>query len=185
MSDLLESAKNLVNSTVNRTSWEAQKQLRVRGKQKEIEKLVEQRQQIVDELGQVAMTLYQQGALTETQLSRLCASIFELDQDLRSREQQLQEIKGESYPADQFTPASPVDYAAPSSSEGESVSKKKAPFSSQPASTAMPRATTNAYYQSSQGAPSPSQGQARCPQCGSSVRESSLYCRSCGAKVRG
>jgi hypothetical protein len=184
LSDFLESAKNLVSSTVNRTSWETQKQLRIHSKQREIEKLVEQRQQIVDELGQVAMTLYQQGALTETQLSRLCASIFELDQGLRSREQQLQEIKGESYLADQFTPASPVDYAAPLSSEGEPASEKRAPFSSSSGPTATPRSTADAYRQPVQGATPPSRGQVRCPQCGSFVRENSLYCRSCGTKVR-
>ena len=31
MSDFMESAKNFVNAAVSRTSWEAQKQLRLRG----------------------------------------------------------------------------------------------------------------------------------------------------------
>jgi hypothetical protein len=75
MADFLESAKSMVNAAVSRTSWEAQKQLRVRSKQTEVEKLLEQRQQLLDELGQIAMNLYQQGKLTDQQLSRLCASI--------------------------------------------------------------------------------------------------------------
>ncbi len=61
MSDFMESAKNLFNTAVNRTSWETQKQLRLRSKQTEIDKLMEQRRQLMDELGQVAMNLYQQG----------------------------------------------------------------------------------------------------------------------------
>src|SRR5215470_952104 len=128
MSDFLDSAKNFIGSTVSRTSWEAQKQVRVHSKQKELDKLVQQRQQIMDELGQVAMTLYQQGALTDTQLSRLCASVLELDHDLRTREQQLQDLKAENYPADQFAPAPTTNYAPPTSS----TSSKPPPSAHQP-----------------------------------------------------
>ncbi len=64
MSDFVESAKNMVSSAVSRTSWQAQKQLRVRSKQTEIDKLFEQRQQLLDELAEVAMNLYQQNKLT-------------------------------------------------------------------------------------------------------------------------
>jgi|SRR5689334_12394233 len=113
MSDFLESARNLVNSAVSRTSWEANKQLRVRGKQGELDKLIEQRQELMDQLGQVAMTLYQQGSLHDPQLSRLCASIFELDHDLRNREEQLQEVKNESYPANQFASSPTTNYSPP------------------------------------------------------------------------
>ena len=116
MADFLESAKSMVNAAVSRTSWEAQKQMRVRSKQTEIDKLLEQRQQLLDELGQIAMNLYQQGKLTDQQLSRLCASIQELDHDAQNREAQLQEIKSEVYQANQFAPASTPDYTPPVSS---------------------------------------------------------------------
>lgn len=116
MADFLESAKSMVNAAVSRTSWEAQKQLRVRSKQTEIDKLLEQRQHLLDELGQIAMNLYQQGKLTDQQLSRLCASIQELDHDVQNRETQLQEIKSEVYQASQFAPTSTPDYAPPVSS---------------------------------------------------------------------
>ncbi|HEX4208417.1 MAG TPA: hypothetical protein VHZ51_30270, partial [Ktedonobacteraceae bacterium] len=43
MSDFVESARHFVNSAVSRTGWEAQKQLRLRNKQGEIDKLLEQR----------------------------------------------------------------------------------------------------------------------------------------------
>lgn len=165
MGDFLDSAKNFIGSTVSRTSWEAQKQVRVHAKQKEIDKLVQQRQQIMDEIGQVAMTLYQNGALTDTQLSRLCASVLELDHDLRTREQQFQDLKAENYPADQFAPAPAVNYAPPNPSTP--------PTSSSPPSSG---------HQSGGGAanaPDPS----RCPQCGNPIRAKSAYCRSCGAKL--
>ena len=116
MADFLESAKSMVNAAVSRTSWEAQKQMRVRSKQTEIDKLLVQRQQLLDELGQIAMNLYQQGKLTDQQLSRLCASIQELDHDAQNRETQLQEIKSEVYQANQFAPASTPDYTPPSTS---------------------------------------------------------------------
>lgn len=167
MSDFLSSAKNFVNSAVSRTSWEAQKQLRVRNKQSEIDKLLEQRQHLMEELGQVAMNLYQQGSLTDSQLSRLCASIFELDHDLRSRETQLQEAKNEAYPADQFAPGPTMNYAPPT-----------------PSNTQAPPPNIN--YGQSQSAPNSgldTQGQ-RCPQCGNPLRANALYCRSCGAKLR-
>src|SRR5450759_1739233 len=111
MADFVESAKNFVNSAVSRTSWEAQKQLRVRGKQGEIDKLMDQRHQLLDELAQIAMTHYQQGTLSDPQLSRVCAGIMELDHDVKNREVQLQDIKKEA-----FTPEQPVpvtDYSPP------------------------------------------------------------------------
>ena len=166
MSDFVESAKNIVSSAVSRTSWQAQKQLRVRSKQTEIDKLFEQRQQLLDELAGVAMNLYQQNKLTDSQLSRLCASIQELDHDMQNREMQLQEVKSEMYPAAQLAPAPTTNYAPPP-----------------------------AYAPPSQGAPQPSaagpqprpQSQPQpqiCPNCGNPVRPNALYCRTCGAKIR-
>jgi uncharacterized protein YdcH (DUF465 family) len=155
MADFVESAKNFVNAAVSRTSWEAQKQMRVRGKQSEIDKLLDQRRQLLDEVGQVVMNLYVQGALSDPQLSRLCASIMELDHDVKNREIQLQEIKKETYTADQTVPT--PDYTPP-------------PFTP-PSSSA-----------SSQSGPG-SQTQI-CPTCGNHVRPNALYCRSCGTKLR-
>jgi hypothetical protein len=178
MSDFFESARNLVNSTVSRTSWEAQKQLRIRSKQKEVDKLVEQRQQIMEELGRVAMTLYEQGALTDVQLSRLCASILELDHDLRTREQQLEDIRTENYPADQFAPAPTANYTPPTSSVPP---RPATPPPSQPAQPSQaPRANVAGSYQAGSG----TQDQLRCPQCNNPVRAHSLYCRDCGKKLR-
>jgi hypothetical protein len=162
MSDFMESAKNFVNSAVSRTSWEAQKQLRLRGKQGEIDKLLEQRGQLVDQLTQTAMSLYQQGALSDQQLSRLCAGIFELDHDLRTHETQIQDIKNEAYPADQFAQGPTANYAPPSGSMGGSYT------------TGTAGGTT-----SGAGASTPT----NCPNCGSPLRPGVLYCRSCGAKV--
>lgn len=156
MADFLESAKSMVNAAVSRTSWEAQKQMRVRSKQTEIEKLLDQRQQLLDELGQIAMNLYQQGKLTDQQLSRLCASILELDHDVQNRETQLQEIKSEVYQPTQFAPASTPDYTPPASSSTPSASQT-----------------------SKAGAKS-----LLCPTCGSTIRPNALYCRSCGTKLR-
>src|SRR5437588_11943489 len=102
MSDFVESAKNFVSSAVSRTGWEAQKQLRLRSKQGELDKLFEQRQKLLDERGLIAINLYQQGTLPDPQMARLCASIIELDSDARNREAQLQAIKNEPYPTDEL-----------------------------------------------------------------------------------
>jgi hypothetical protein len=161
MADFVESAKNLVSSAVSRTSWEAQKQLRVRGKQSEIDKLMDQRRQLLDELGQVAMTHFQQGTLTDPQLSRVCAGIMELDHDVNNREAQLQEIKKEVYTPEQ--PAPVADYAPPLFTPSSSPAAPKRP--------GKPAGPTNL-------------NQAICPTCGSTVRANSLYCRSCGNKLR-
>jgi hypothetical protein len=156
MADFLESAKSMVNAAVSRTSWEAQKQMRIRSKQSEIDKLLEQRQQLLDELGQIAMNLYQQGKLTDQQLARLCASIQELDHDVQNRGSQLQEIKSEVYQANQFAPATTPDYTPPVSSSTSSSSQT-----------------------SKAGAKS-----LLCPACGATIRPNALYCRSCGTKLR-
>jgi DNA repair exonuclease SbcCD ATPase subunit len=156
MADFLESAKSMVNAAVSRTSWEAQKQMRVRSKQTEIEKLLDQRQHLLDELGQIAMNLYQQGKLTDQQLSRLCASMQELDHDVENRETQLREIKSEAYQANQFAPASTPDYTPPVSSSTPSASQ-----------------TSKAGGKS-----------LLCPVCGATIRPNALYCRSCGTKLR-
>jgi len=156
MADFLESAKSMVNAAVSRTSWEAQKQMRVRSKQTEIDKLLEQRQHLLDELGQIAMNLYQQGKLTDQQLSRLCASIQELDHDVQNRETQLQEIKSEVYQVNQFAPSSTPDYTPPASSSTSSTTQ---------ASTAGAKSLL-------------------CPSCGATIRPNALYCRNCGTKLR-
>ena len=162
MADFVESAKNFVSAAVSRTSWEAQKQMRVRGKQGEIDKLLDQRRQLLDEVGQVVMNLYLKGALSDPQLSRLCASILELDHDVKNREVQLQEIKNESYIADQAAPTpdyTPPPFTPPSSSA-----------TSQSSQTGRP--------------PGPGSQTQTCPTCGNPVRPNALYCRNCGTKLR-
>ncbi len=170
MSDFVENAKNMVSAAVSRTSWQAQKQLRVRGKQGEIDQLMEQRQQLLDELAKIAMDLYQQGRLTDAQLSRLCASIQELDHDMQNRQTQLAEIKNEMYVANQFAPSATTNYAPP-------------PVSSNPGAQSNPAPT---YTPPAYAPPSPNaQPKAlACPNCGNPIRPNALYCRSCGAKLR-
>ncbi len=171
MSDFVESAKSSMNAAVSRISWEAQKQLRVRSKQTEIENLISQRRQLVDDLARVAITLYQQGKLSDQQLSRLCASVIELDQDVKNRDSQLQDIKNEAYPVNQFAPGPTLNYNPPPP----------------PPPPHMPGAGN----QTRTSAPPPSSHTSgpgtqtqTCPVCGNPVRSNSLYCRACGAKLR-
>jgi uncharacterized protein YdcH (DUF465 family) len=170
MSDFVENAKNMVSAAVSRTGWQAQKQMRVRGKQGEIDQLMEQRNQLLDELAKIAMDLYQQGRLTDAQLSRLCASIQELDHDVQNRQSQLMEIKSEVYVANQFAPSATTNYAPPPVSPNTGANPNAAPTYTQPT-----------YAPPSPGAMPKSQ---TCPNCGNPIRPNALYCRSCGAKLR-
>lgn len=156
MADFFDSVKRGVSSAVSRTSWEAQKQLRVRSKQTEIDKLLEQREKLLNDLAQTAIDLYQKGLLSDAHLSRLCASIQELDHDMQNREAQLLEIRKESYPAQQFAPAQTADYTPP-------VPTYVPPTASAPAKPVQA---------------------ALCSSCGNPVRPNALYCRNCGAKLR-
>jgi len=162
MSDFVESAKSSMNAAVSRISWEAQKQMRVRNKQSEIDTLMEQRHQLLDELGQVAMNLYQQGMLHDPQLTRLCASIIELDHDAGNRQVQLQDLKKEAYPVNQFAPAPTLNYAPPP------VAPTPPPTPGHVAGTQSPKSPLSQ----------------RCPTCGNPVRLNALYCRNCGTKLR-
>ena len=127
----------------------------------------EQRQQLLDQLAEVAMRLYQQGRLSDQQLARLCSSIMELDHDMQNRETQLQEIKSEVYPSNQFAPAPTADYTPPTGAAAPSPS------------TAAPPP------QPSQPSGAGARGQLQvCPTCGSPVRPRALYCRNCGTKLR-
>jgi hypothetical protein len=169
MADFFDSVKRGVSSAVSRTSWEAQKQLRVRSKQTEIDKLLEQREKLLNDLAQAAIDLYQKGALTDSHLARLCSSIQELDHDMQNRESQLLEIKKEPYPAQQFAPAQTADYTPP-------VPSYVPPPTSAPAVPA-PQVPSSAGKQ-------PQVQAAICPSCGNPVRPNALYCRNCGAKLR-
>ncbi|HLI71319.1 MAG TPA: zinc ribbon domain-containing protein [Ktedonobacteraceae bacterium] len=170
MADFLDSVKNKVSAAVSRTSWEAQKQLRVRSKQTEIDKLLEQREKLLNDLAMAAIDLYQKGALSDPHLSRVCASIQELDHDVQKREGQLLEIKKEVYPAQQLAPAQTADYSPP------------------PVPTYTPPAAPAPAVPQQPAAPAPAnrpQAQATiCPSCGNPVRPNALYCRNCGAKLR-
>lgn len=170
MADFVESAKNMLGSAISRTGWEAQKQMRVRGKQGEIDKLLEQRRQLLEELVQAAMSLYTQNALQDPQLSRVCASILELDNDVESRDKQLQEIKSEMYQT--LQPASTTDYTPPpytpyTPPNASGASGASGTSGTSGTSTAQPRA-----------------GMKACPTCGNMVRTNSLYCGKCGTKLR-
>jgi hypothetical protein len=168
MADFLDSVRKGVSAAVSRTSWEAQKQLRVRSKQTEIDKLLEQREKLLNDLAQTAIDLYQKGMLSDAHLSRLCASVQELDHDMQNRESQLLEIKKEVYPAQQLAPSQTSDYTPPVPTY--------VPPSAPP--TGMPQQPA---------APTPAQPQAQsviCPSCGNPVRPNALYCRNCGAKLR-
>ena len=170
MADFVENAKNMVSAAVSRTSWQAQKQLRVRGKQGEIDQLIEQRQQLLDELAKVAMDLYQQSRLSDAQLSRLCASIQELDHDVQNRQTQLVEIKNEAYMANQFAPGATTNYAPPPVSPNPGMNPNPTPTYTPPTYTPP--------------SPNAQQKTQNCPNCGNPIRPNALYCRSCGAKLR-
>ncbi len=169
MADFLDSVRKGVSAAVSRTSWEAQKQLRVRSKQTEIDKLLEQREKLLNDLAQTAIDLYQKGMLSDAHLSRLCASVQELDHDVQNRESQLLEIKKEVYPAQQLAPSQTSDYTPP-------------------VPTYVPPSAPPAGMPQQPVAPTPaSQPQAQsviCPSCGNPVRPNALYCRNCGAKLR-
>lgn len=162
MADFVESAKNMLGSAISRTSWEAQKQMRARSKQGEIDKLLEQRRQLLEELVQATMSLYTQGALHDPQISRVCASILELDSDVENRDKQLQEIKNETYQAQQ--PAQTTDYTPP-------------PYTPYTPPSGQPN-TSNA------STTQPAAGMKPCPTCGNMVRNNTLYCGKCGTKLR-
>jgi zinc-ribbon domain len=176
MPDFLDSMKKGVSAAVSRTSWEAQKQMRVRGKQTEIDKLLEQREKLLNDLAQTAIDLYQKGVLTDGHLSRVCSSIQELDHDVQNRETQLTDMKKENYPIQQFTPAQTSDYTPPPMTA-------YTPPTSTPAAPASASASRPPVASSS-AANQPQVQSAICPSCGNPIRPNALYCRNCGAKLR-
>lgn len=184
MADFVESAKNFMSAAVNRTSWEAQKQMRLRSKQTEVETLLQQRGQLQNELAQVALQLYQKGALTDAQLSRLCSSIIELDNDVQRREAQLQDIKQEAYPADQFGPSATTNYTPPpvGGTPPNQQNPQSAPWG-QPQSQNRPGGPGAGSF-TPPAQPNPASQMHPCPTCGTPVRANALYCRSCGTKLR-
>jgi zinc ribbon protein len=177
MADFLDSVKSKVSAAVSRTSWEAQKQIRVRSKQTEVDKLLEQREKLLNDLAQSAIELHQKGVLTDAQLSRLCASIQELDHDVQNRETQLLEIKKEPYPAQQLAPAQTTDYTPSTPTYVPPATSAPQPLGKSPVTTV--KAPVISASSNSSQAPN-----AICPSCGNSVRANALYCRNCGGKMR-
>jgi hypothetical protein len=177
MADFLDSVKKGVSAAVSRTSWEAQKQMRVRSKQTEIDKLLEQREKLLNDLAQSAIDLYQKGVLTDGHLSRLCASIQELDHDVQNREGQLMELKKEAYPVQQLSPSATTDYTPPTPTYTPPTPTYTPPTPAASTPAAKPSATASA-------ANPPQVQSAICPSCGNPIRPNALYCRNCGAKLR-
>jgi hypothetical protein len=112
--------------------------------------------------------------LAQPQLARICASIQELDADLRNREQQLQEIKSETYQPEQFAPQPPPDYTPPPLTPSTPAASQAGMGNSVPSPGPAPASPASAPRAADK---------VPCPHCGQLVRARALYCSRCGKKI--
>jgi hypothetical protein len=164
MSDFIETAKQKIGKGISRVSWEADKLRRTNGKQGEINKLKEERDQVIVDFSNTVLTMYRQGALTDPQLRQYCERILEVEREMTTKSAELEQIRDEMYPG------APDARAGMGNAAGTSASSRTA---NQP-----PGASAGA-GRAGRGA-----GTVPCPTCGEPVRAQALYCNKCGTKLR-
>lgn len=158
MSDFIETAKQKIGKGISRVSWEADKLRRANAKQGEVNKLKEERDQVVVDFSNTVLTMYRQGTLTDPQLRQYCERILEIEREMTTKSAELEQIRDEMYPG------------APDARAGTNAGSRTA---NQP-----PRASAGA------GRAGNAAGTMPCPTCGEPVRAQALYCNKCGTKLR-
>jgi hypothetical protein len=164
MSDFIETAKQKIGKGISRVSWEADKLRRTNGKQGEINKLKEERDQVIVDFSNTVLTMYRQGALTDPQLRQYCERILEIEREMTTKSAELEQIRDEMYPG------APDARAGMGNAAGTGAASRTA---NQP-----PGASAGA-GRAGRGA-----GSVPCPTCGEPVRAQALYCNKCGTKLR-
>ncbi|HEU5368063.1 MAG TPA: hypothetical protein VFU69_06350, partial [Ktedonobacterales bacterium] len=98
MSDFIETAKQKIGKGISRVSWEADKLRRANAKQGEVNKLKEERDQVVVDFSNTVLTMYRQGTLTDPQLRQYCERILEIEREMTTKSAELEQIRDEMYP---------------------------------------------------------------------------------------
>jgi hypothetical protein len=162
MDDFLETAKQKLGRGITRVSWETDKLRRSQAKQGEVNKLKQDRDQVILDFSNTVLTLYRQGMLTDPKLQQYCERILEIEREMTTKSAELEQIRSEFYPGAQGARAGAGDAAS---------------------AGASPK---NAARQSAAGAPSAGRQveMVPCPTCGEPVRVKALYCNKCGARLR-
>lgn len=166
MSDFLESAKQKVGQAINRASWETQKRLRINSKQGELNKLKEERENVVESLTSAVMLLYRQGRLTDAQLRQYCERLVEMERETMLVSAQLEQIRAETYEGQQSAGISGM------------VLPGMPPINPFPVPPTPPTPRQNAA-----GAKAQQPAMVPCPTCGEMVRAQALFCNKCGTKL--
>lgn len=164
MSDFIETAKQKIGQGINRVSWEADKLRRANAKQGEVNKLKQDRDQVIVDFSNTVLTMYRQGVLTDPKLRQYCERVLEIESEMTTRSAELEQIRDEMYPGVQ-------DARSGMGGPSDSASTSRGSYQAPGASAGPGRA----------GRPV---GNVFCPTCGESVRAEALYCNKCGTKLR-
>jgi hypothetical protein len=166
MGDFIETAKQKLGQGISRVSWEADKLRRTNAKQGEINKIKQDREQVIVDFSNTVLTMYRQGKLTDPQLQRFCERILELEREMTTKSAELEQIRAEMYPG-------PQDARAGMGGQ---------------AGAGAPAGTANRSSGTAAGGTMPGAGRdvgtVPCPTCGEPVRARALYCNKCGTKLR-
>lgn len=165
MSDFIETAKQKIGKGINRVSWEADKLRRANAKQGEVNKLKQERDQIIVDFSNTVLTMYRQGVLTDPQLRQYCERILEIEGEMTTKSAELEKIRDEMYPG-------APDANSSMGNAGGATSSSRGANQAAGASAGAGRAGR------SSGTTVP------CPTCGEPVRAQALYCNKCGTKLR-
>ncbi len=101
MQDILENARRMASSAVERAAWEADKLRRASARQRDIELAERERVTLLDQIGHVVGELEGRGQLNNATLSALAQRLRTLDSEIASGRTSVNDIRSES-----FTPGS-------------------------------------------------------------------------------
>ena len=97
MQDIIDNARRMASSAVERAAWEADKLRRASTRQREIELAERERGSLLDQIAHVVSELESRGQLNNATLSALAQRLRAIDDEIANGHTQVNDIRSESF----------------------------------------------------------------------------------------
>ncbi len=168
-----DKALKSVQGTAEKAAFEADKLVRVRREEGALNEAQAKVQGKLAELGQAALALYRDGALTDPAVAGLAEEIVSLENQVKQQQDKLEAVRNEQYgvATGQAAPAP----AAPVAAQPPATPPAAQPYTPPSAPPVAPP------VEDFQAAPT---AMTECPNCHTPVKATAAFCPECGTRLK-